>query len=344
MTRLASEKSKISRFHQIARSGGDLAIRTYLGIPSRLVNLLQTAGLTAVALQFLGGMYDRYPYDCLLGERLANLQYDEGEADYPLGSRERSEFLLKILARTYPSQRLCDAYFDNLHELLKNHEPLGNPGRLVLGLGTGRCGSTTLAGILSMVDGAISTHENPPLVFWEPLQRQVQFHLKRFRVMSRYFPLVFDCSHWWLNALDAVLDAFPHGRAIGLCRDTEACVRSFMEVTEKLNHWVPPYNHIWQHDRWDPTYPHYDVPENASIDRRRALRDLITRYVVDYNCKMKELEAKLPGRFVLFRTEDLDNQSTRQRLADYLEMPIGSSDFHLNVRSIESSVSPAYWY
>ena len=305
---------------------------------------MQAAGLTVVAKQILGGMYDHYPYDCPLGERLANLQYDDGEANFPIGSMERSTFILKILARTYPSQRLCNAYFENLHELLKNREPLGRPGRLVLGLGTGRCGSTTLTGILSMVDGAKSTHENPPLVFWEPLQRQLQFHVARFRVMSRYFPLVFDCSHWWLNALDPLFDAFPDGRAIGLYRDTEACVRSFIEITGNRNHWVPPHNHIWPHDRWDPAYPHYDVPENAKVDRRQALRDLITRYVVEYNCAMKELETKLRGRFLLLRTEDLDSQSARQLIADFVEVPIGSSRLHLNVKSIGRSDSAIYWF
>jgi DNA invertase Pin-like site-specific DNA recombinase len=27
------------------------------------------------------------------------------------------------------------------------------------------------------------------------------FHLRRLRVLSDYFPLVFDAAHWWLNSL-----------------------------------------------------------------------------------------------------------------------------------------------
>ena len=87
---------------------------------------------------------------------------------------------------------------------------LSQPGNVILGLGTGRCGSTTLSAAFGGVPDICATHENPPHIFWEPIEEQVRFHLDRLRMLADYFPLVFDAAHWWLNVVSSCFDRIPH--------------------------------------------------------------------------------------------------------------------------------------
>jgi hypothetical protein len=125
-----------------------------------------------------------------------------------VGSVERGNFLMQVLDRPYPSLRVTAAYLDNLTKVLNKRSERTRLGQVILGLGAGRCGSTTLAGILHTIEGAVSTHENPPFMDWEPLPLEVQFHLRRFKIFSGYVPLVADCAHWWINALDHIFNTF----------------------------------------------------------------------------------------------------------------------------------------
>ena len=86
----------------------------------------------------------------------------------------------------------------------------------MLSAGTGRCGSTTLAGTVAMLPDVCAMHENPPLIYWEPVEEQVRFHLDRLRFLADYYAVVFDASHWWLNVLRRFFAEFPEGKAIGL--------------------------------------------------------------------------------------------------------------------------------
>src|ERR1019366_5581876 len=121
-----------------------------------------------------------------------------------------------------------------------------------------------MASLLGTIAGAKSTHENPVRVFWDLHPQQVEFHLRRFRLLTAYFPVVADCSVWWINLMETVTQALPTTRAIGVYRETEACIRSFKGViVPNYNPWVIPHNGIWHSYFGDPLYPHYELPENA---------------------------------------------------------------------------------
>jgi hypothetical protein len=299
--------------------------------PTRAAKILQRLGLQRAAEELLWRVSSAHPYDYALGEHLANVIYDHHEHEFREGTIERGRFLMQLLARSYLSPRIAEAYFRNLESVLDARDQLTGQGQIVLGLGPGRCGSTTLAALLHSVPGAISTHENPPLVFWEPLPRQVQFHLDRFRIFSRYFPLIADCAHWWINLLPVIFDAFPRSRAIGLYRESNACVRSWMGALPiHKNHWIGPYSHLWLGDRWDPCFPSYDLPEGAKSDRRRGREVLLRRYVTEYNERLHALAALYAQRMLLLRTEDLDLPSTREGMSDFLGLPVSKTVIRLN--------------
>lgn len=316
----------------------------YVNFPTNLAALLCRAGATGAAEKYLGAVFDADPYNFYLGERLGDVIFDNGADKFPVGSVERGVYILHAMARSVASDRLSAAYMENLHALMAGRQRRSEPARVVVGMGTGRTGSTTLAGILALAEDSLSTHENPPLVYWNPQPRQVDFHIERLRVLRPHYGLLFDCSYWWINMLDAFFAAFPDGKAIGLYRDTEATVKSYMKIIPKTdNRWVAPYNGIWVSELWDPTYPHYEIPADARRDPDAAKRAHIRRYVVEYNERMRALAERDPERILLLRTEDLDDPATRQTISAFVGVPLAEESVRLNVHTSHDSSSGSWW-
>jgi len=332
-----------------ARRLGQRAIELYLDFPYLAFALMRRLGWRSLAEQFLGGMYDSYPFDYTLAMRLGDFRYHNRKDDYPFGSVERSRCLLKTMGRSFPTDLLSGAYFANLERILQAEAPRAQAGQIVLGMGTGRSGSTTLAGILALIEGSKVTHENPPLIFWEPHPRQIGFHLKRFEILARHYDFVADCSHWWLNVSDQFLERFSNGKIIGAYRDVDATAKSFMKVSSQPrdhNHWVMPHNGVWPCDRWSPTYPQYPMPEDARRNRDQVKFALIKRYVSEYNARLHQMAAQMPKRVLLLRTEELDDAATRQKISEFVDRPIANSAVRLNVGTIAHSAEggEAFWF
>jgi hypothetical protein len=315
-----------------AYKAGKSLLHFYQDLPTHVADILYKMGLRRLAEGFLWRLYCACPYDDALGEYLANWLYGHHQHEYAAGTVQRGRFLMQVLELSYPSPRVTAAYFDNLQSVMNGRLERTRPGQVVLGIGAGRCGSTTLAGILHSIEGAVSTHENPPLVRWEPSPLEVQFHLRRFEIFSRYVPLIADCSHWWINLLEQIFSVFPNSKAIGVHRDTDACVQSWGRVSPAdVNHFVAGHNRIWPPDRWDPLYPHYELPPDARQHPRRAKEMLTRRYIEEYNQRMTQLASRLPDRILLLSTDELDSAHARARISEFLQLRVGTDQIRYNV-------------
>jgi hypothetical protein len=177
---------------------------------------------------------------------------------------------------------------------------------------------------MSSVADACCTHENPPQIYWHPLPEQIRFHFKRLEVLSRYFPMVFDASHWWLNVVDQFLCQFTRGKIIGLHREVEACARSFARIKGSgpgtINHWAPLGNGIWRANLWDPAYPQYALPSSAENEPDQAKLAAIRRYVADYNQRMTALADGSSGRVILVMTDRLADPAVQQDIFAFVGM------------------------
>ncbi|MGD9724118.1 MAG: sulfotransferase [Pirellulales bacterium] len=275
------------------------------------------------------------PYHRPSRERFGDLLYRIEQPAYPLGTEKRSRFILRVMGNSFPTPLLTAAYFENLDLLLARRPLRDAPGLLVLGIGPGRCGSTTLAAALAALPATCSTHENPATIFWQPAVEQLQFHFARFQRLRERFAIVADCSHWWLNALDDVLAEFPEVKVLGLERDTASCSRSFAKIKGTgpgtLNHWAAPGNGIWAPSPGDPLYPTYAVPTRLLADPDAAKLALIERYVDEYNQGMREAAARHPLRMRVLRTDDLNSAETWQRISDFLGQSIARPPVAMNV-------------
>jgi hypothetical protein len=269
-------------------------------------------------------------------------------AAYPVGSVARGRFLLQLIVACGPYPVLRDAYFDNLESLLAPRPRRMHPGRLVIGVGSGRCGSTSLTALVSSIAGACATHENPPLLDWQPRPAQLDLHIRRFALLAQYFPVVFDAAHWWLNAAPALVAAFPDLRFVGLIRDPDATTRSFLAIKGigpgSFNHWVAADDGPWRASVWDHTYPDYPHPPLIGPADGSVKAALIGRYVREYHASLAALQRRWPDRALLLRTEDLSSARAQRRLYTFIGAGRGIlRDLRLNTSTIDDGARN-YWY
>jgi hypothetical protein len=233
---------------------------------------------------------------------------------------------LQVISYSLPTPKLTAAYFDNLEALLQTRPKRTEPGDVVLGVGAGRCGSATLTAALAALPEACATHENPPLLFWTPLEEQLQFHVDRFRMLAEYHSVVFDVSPPWLQGLERYFAEFPRAKAVGLYRDHAACVRSYVGIQgkgrESTNPWAPRRNGIWWTSPVDPSYPSYEVRAGLAHDPDAAKAAAIERFVAEYNQLLRARAEAWPGRLILVGTEELNNAEAQSRLASFLGLPL----------------------
>jgi hypothetical protein len=286
------------------------------------------------------------PFDLGARERIAERMFAFRKDEAPVGTVRRGQVILEIIESSFPTAVLTGAYFENLELLLKSRKPRASPGQVLLGLGSGRSGSTSLAEILATVEMGCCTHENPPLISWRHNPEELQFHMRRLKLLAQYFDQVADVSHWWLNVLDEVFVRFPGAKAVGLIRDLGCCTKSFMRMKGSglgsYNHWVPYGNDIWAAAPWDPTYPTYAVPEDAARDPDGAKVRLIARYVREYNERLTGLVAGHPERILLIRTEDLSKVAAQEAIFEFAGVRGLLTNATLNVNTMTDGRSSDY--
>jgi hypothetical protein len=288
------------------------------------------------------------PYDCRMRAQLGDALFEKHQASFPRGSVARGNFLLSVILQSFPTERLSTAYFENLEILMSKRKVLEHKGQIILGLGAGRCGSTSLAAAFRNVDNALSTHENPPMIFWQPQREQMEFHLQRLGLLSNYYTIVFDAAHWWLNAIDMFFERFPQGKVVGLHRRMESSVTSFLRVkgVERgtINHWALPRNGDWRASTWDPCYPSYAVPQGLESDYFRAKGTQIQWYVDAYNHQLHELASARPEQVMLISTESLLLPQVADRLSDFVALPMSIPDKKFNALDVESETQQQSWW
>jgi hypothetical protein len=277
------------------------------------------------------------PYDDHIRKDLAEHLFRPHRDNPPLGTVERGHLILDIIQDTFPTEALSRAYFENLDNLLSTRPVRRTPGKIVIGIGSGRNGSTSLAEMLSTIKGSCCTHENPPLMCWTPHPEEIRFHMKRLQRLAGYFPVVVDVAHWWLNAIPNLLSWFPDPLVVGITRNAESCARSFFKIkgagVGSCNHWVPFGNGIWSAERWDPTYPTYPVPDQAREDPDGAKLHLMMRYVREYNTAVQALAIRCPTKVMALNTEDLSDPTAQRTLYDFVGASGAIKTVRLNVRT-----------
>lgn len=209
---------------------------------------------------------------------------------------------------------------------------------LVLGIGTGRCGLSSLASILNrQPDTKVSRYE-PPYLPWRreraqwPVIQRVEFLLEREakRVAG-------DVASYYLPYVEEMISVFPNLRVVCLKRSCEETLTSFCRWLDRhgplrYNHWSKKPVHDWHHDPvWTMVYPQYDT-----TDREEGLR----RYWDDYYRMAEDLARRFPEYVRVFDVgRTLNTEDGLRDLLTFIGIP--QAEQVLDVRAYDSRFDSA---
>ena len=161
--------------------------------------------------------------------------------------------------------------------------------RLWIGMGTGRCGTASLARLLDAQPAASVTHEAPRVLPWSVDRPALTARVAALRGRGGNF--VGDVALSYLPYAELLLEEHPDARLLVLRRDREQTVRSYMRLAGGRNHFVRRGAGEWRADpEWDRCYPDYDEPD---------LEIALTRFWNDYYQRAEALAARHPERVLM---------------------------------------------
>lgn len=184
---------------------------------------------------------------------------------------------------------------------------------IVIGCGTGRCGTLTLAKLLDGCIGFDCTHEARPTLSWIVSDHEYADKLDRIQAADQHG----DVCAAYLPYLPKFLVDIPDLRVVALRRPAHEVAESFEQWLDttgpmRRHHWYDHGGDGWLLDTYDRTYPSYDIP-----DRYQAL----LHYVEDYDTQIDQLRRDHPGSIMLVHTRDLGDLDVQQWIFDFANIP-----------------------
>jgi len=224
---------------------------------------------------------------------------------------------------------------------------------IILGIGTGRCGTASLAKILNQQPDMVCSFDEPPLLPWTtggtpsaevlrpmgersvaregntpsppaPLPQAgegskiIRERFARFRLHGKA-SLLGDCASFYLPYIEEAIAAEPDIRIVCLRRPREEVVGSFCQWLDQTmplptNHWAQQPAPGWHHDPVRTrTYPQYDTQ-----NREEGIR----RYWDEYYERVGKLIQQYPEHIRLFDTyEAFNTESGQRKLLSFVGIP-----------------------
>lgn len=174
---------------------------------------------------------------------------------------------------------------------------------LIIGLGSGRCGTYTLYHIMKSQEGASFTHERYELP-WKADEFKGMGCV--VSIFSRGGSVVGDTGFYWINYIPDIIEHAPYTKFICLKRNKKQVVDSFIKRSEGENWWTQASSKHW--DRNDKLemrvlmFPKYDLPK----------RKAIAEYYDEYYRIAWVWEQKYPHNFRVFDMESVLNTNEGQ--------------------------------
>jgi hypothetical protein len=187
----------------------------------------------------------------------------------------------------------------------------------IIGCGTGRSGTMTLARILAECRGLSCTHEMAPLLPWQPHPTAYANRLSWLRGGRA------DVASSYLPYLRSFITDIPDVKIIVTRRDPDEVARSFetlMENPGPRNHWFDHHGDGWEFDPiYDPVFPKYDIPDRF---------DAIIAYANDYDTAIDELATEHPDSVLVVPMQDLGERATQRRIFEFAGIPASSRRYN----------------
>lgn len=188
--------------------------------------------------------------------------------------------------------------------------------KLIIGLGTGRCGSLSLSYFLSNQPGMKVLHEGTiyqkkHIIKWEKDHENLLEWIDKLENISDNNQYFGDIGMYFLPYVSFIISRFPNVRFICLKRKREQVVKSFLKWSSSVNHWYEHDGTTWDKDAMmDSAFPKFNEPDKAKA---------IGLYWDMYYEEIDRLIATYPQNISCFSIESLNSISGRNEILDFVE-------------------------
>ncbi len=181
----------------------------------------------------------------------------------------------------------------------------GRDRRYVFVLGSGRCGTMSLASMLSMQEGVMVSHERlSHRVTWEASETVMREMIAELHDRTTH-EIVGDSGFYWLNYVSLWLDLLGSDRVRFpvLKRPMTETVSSYLRWTGERDHWS---DESPKPCPWDSCYPSYPnrIPKTVRV----------ARFWKQYYSKVIELEKRFPHNVRIFSIRQMNTEAGRRRI------------------------------
>ena len=204
-----------------------------------------------------------------------------------------------------------------------------NLSKLIIGLGTGRCGTVSLTRLLQDYPDSYFVHES---AFFKNRQMQLtvgeylpwiknkhKFNrwVKTLEKMKDGAKVYGDVCSSLIQYVPEIIEMYPNVIFVCLQRDRTATVGSFLRLTKYTNHWntTHPF-HLF--DFYQELYPSYN-----HLSKKEAIEhywDMYYELARDYENKY--------SNFKIFSTESLSNTSGINMILKHCDIEMSESPLH----------------
>ncbi len=190
----------------------------------------------------------------------------------------------------------------------------GHHGKIVIGLGSGRSGTQSLARLLNLQYKAKVWHEKEQWrIPWVNGVRRVKHQLHVFRFLSLFYHLVGDIAFYYLPYVPLIQEIIPDAKFICMRRERDATIKSYVNWVGRLN-FCPWINHDgtqWSFNHWDQCYPKYNA---------QTIEEAVALYYDEYYRIAEEFEKRYPHQFRIFWIDDLNTKEGQNKIFDFLNI------------------------
>lgn len=202
-------------------------------------------------------------------------------------------------------------------------------GKTLIGCGSGRCGTESLASLIDNCSSWKCTHERKPVLPWQVDQDKLRNRINLFQDRTKYG----DVAYYYLPYIEDMIRKVDDLVVVCLKRNKEDTVNSFMAKVsyyrdKPKNHWEEHDGERWyKDDKFDPTFPNIKAPSDLPQEEYRRYQ--ISRYWEEYY-QWAENMAEIHNNFRVFDIDVLNDRAKQEELFDYIG--ISNPTFNLGIR------------
>lgn len=182
--------------------------------------------------------------------------------------------------------------------------------KLIIGLGTGRCGTWSLTKFLQNQDDFSATHEAFFLPWYRDCAKAYSSIIQIYQNEAEY---LCDVGFYWINYVDEIVALVPDAKLICLKRDKTKTVESFDGRTPYNNYWTDVSCAYWDWKLWEISglnamFPSYNLPKKEAIGK----------YWEEYYVKAEAYEKLYPKNFKIFSIENLNSENGQDLILEFI--------------------------